>query len=342
MSLGHIFFTAANAVLPILLLILLGFGLKKAGWISEKFSKTGNKLVFNIFLPAMLFINVYDIEGISAIKWDVVLFVVAVICLLFILAIIIAMFSTKVPERRGVVMQCVYRSTFAIIGMPLAAALGGEEAMAITAVISAFSIPLYNLFSVIALTMFLKTADGKQRDFKAVFLDIIKNPLILSVALGFVMLGIRQLQAEILGELVFSLKSNLKFLYTALDNLKSIASPLALVVMGAQFEFSAVKGLFKEIAVGTISRVVIAPIVGIGLAVILSSHTNLLSCGVNDYPALVALYGSPMAVSAAVMAGQMHNDEQLATQLVVWTSVFSIFTVFLTVCIMMPAGLLAV
>ena len=342
MSLGHIFFTAANAVLPILLLILLGFGLKKAGWISEKFSKTGNKLVFNIFLPAMLFINVYDIEGISAIKWDVVLFVVAVICLLFILAIIIAMFSTKVPERRGVVMQCVYRSNFAIIGMPLAAALGGEEAMAITAVISAFSIPLYNLFSVIALTMFLKTADGKQRDFKAVFLDIIKNPLILSVALGFVMLGIRQLQAEILGEVVFSLKSNLKFLYTALDNLKSIASPLALVVMGAQFEFSAVKGLFKEIAVGTISRVVIAPIVGIGLAVILSSHTNLLSCGVNDYPALVALYGSPMAVSAAVMAGQMHNDEQLARQLVVWTSVFSIFTVFLTVCIMMPAGLLAV
>lgn len=342
MSLGHIFFTAANAVLPILLLILLGFGLKKAGWISEKFSKTGNKLVFNIFLPAMLFINVYDIEGISAIKWDVVLFVVAVICLLFILAIIIAMFSTKVPERRGVVMQCVYRSNFAIIGMPLAAALGGEEAMAITAVISAFSIPLYNFFSVIALTMFLKTADGKQRDFKAVFLDIIKNPLILSVALGFVMLGIRQLQAEILGEVVFSLKSNLKFLYTALDNLKSIASPLALVVMGAQFEFSAVKGLFKEIAVGTISRVVIAPIVGIGLAVILSSHTNLLSCGVNDYPALVALYGSPMAVSAAVMAGQMHNDEQLATQLVVWTSVFSIFTVFLTVCIMMPAGLLAV
>ena len=342
MSLGHIFFTAANAVLPILLLILLGFGLKKAGWISEKFSKTGNKLVFNIFLPAMLFINVYDIEGISAIKWDVVLFVVAVICLLFILAIIIAMFSTKVPERRGVVMQCVYRSNFAIIGMPLAAALGGEEAMAITAGISAFSNPLYNLFSVIALTMFLKTADGKQRDFKAVFLDIIKNPLILSVALGFVMLGIRQLQAEIFGEVVFSLKSNLKFLYTALDNLKSIASPLALVVMGAQFEFSAVKGLFKEIAVGTISRVVIAPIVGIGLAVILSSHTNLLSCGVNDYPALVALYGSPMAVSAAVMAGQMHNDEQLATQLVVWTSVFSIFTVFLTVCIMMPAGLLVV
>ena len=342
MGLGHVFFTAANAVLPILLLILLGYGLKKAGWVSGNFTKTGNKLVFNIFLPAMLFINVYDIDGIASIQWDVVLFVVAVICLLFVLAMLIAVVTTKVSERRGVLMQCVYRSNFAIIGMPLAAALGGDEAMAITAVISAFSIPLYNLFSVIALTMFLKDEHGNQRDFKAVFRGIITNPLILSVAAGFVLLGIRQLQAELWGEVIFSLKNDLKFLYTALSNLKSIASPLALVVMGAQFEFSAVKGMFKEIAVGTASRLVVAPVVGIGLAILLSANTGLLSCGVNEYPALVALYGSPMAVSAAVMAGQMGNDEQLATQLVVWTSVFSILTVFLTVCILMPAGLLAV
>ena len=341
MGLGHVFMTAANAVLPILLLILVGFTLRKIGWVSESFTKTGNKLVFNVFLPAMLFINVYDIDGISAIKWDVVLFVVAVICLLFILAIFIAVFATKIPERRGVIMQCVYRSNFAIIGMPLAAALGGDEAMAITAVISAFSIPLYNLFSVIALTMFLKDEQGNQRSLKAVILDIVSNPLILSVAAGFVFLGLRQLQTEWFGSVVFTLKGNLKFLYTALNNLKSIASPLALVVMGAQFEFSAVKGMFKEIAAGTLSRLVIAPVVGIGLAILLSARTGLLTCGPSEYPALVALYGSPMAVSAAVMAGQMRNDQQLATQLVVWTSVFSILTVFLTVCIMMPAGLLA-
>ena len=154
-------------------------------------------------------------------------------------------------------------------------------------------------------------------------------------------LGLRQLQTEWFGSVVFTLKGNLKFLYTALNNLKSIASPLALVVMGAQFEFSAVKGMFKEIAAGTLSRLVIAPVVGIGLAILLSARTGLLTCGPSEYPALVALYGSPMAVSAAVMAGQMRNDQQLATQLVVWTSVFSILTVFLTVCIMMPAGLLA-
>jgi len=341
MGLGHVFLTAANAVLPILLLILLGFCLKKAGWLSEKFTKTGNKLVFKIFLPAMLFINVYDIDAISSIQWDVVIFVMVAICLLFGLAVVIAVTTTPVPERRGVLAQCVYRSNYAIIGMPLAAAIGGQDALAITAVISAFSIPLYNFFSVIALTMFLKGEGGKKRDFKGVLKGIVTNPLIIAVAVGFVFLGLRQLQTELFGEVVFSLKGDLKFLYTALNNLKSIASPLALIVMGAQFEFAAVKGLFKEIAVGTVSRVVVAPVVGLGLAILLSKYTNLLSCGVNEFPALVALYGSPVAVSSAVMAGQMGNDEQLATQLVVWTSVFSIFTVFLTVCIMMPAGLLA-
>ena len=98
----------------------------------------------------------------------------------------------------------------------------------------------------------------------------------------------------------------------------------------------------KEIIVGTVWRIMIAPLIGIGGAVVLSSCTNWLSCGVNEYPALIALFGSPVAVSSAVMAGAMGNDEQLATQLVVWTCLCSIVTIFLEVCILMAAGLLAV
>jgi predicted permease len=76
--------------------------------------------------------------------------------------------------------------------------------------------------------------------------------------------------------------------------------------------------------------------------VALSLSTGLLSCGVQEYPALIAMFGSPVAVSSAVMAGSMGSDEQLATQLVVWTSIFSIFTIFAEVCILMMMGLLAV
>lgn len=337
MGLGNVFFTATNAVLPILLLILVGYILKNIGWLGKDFIKTGNKLVFNIFLPVMLFVNVYNIEGLASIQWDVVIYSCIVICLLFVIGYFVAIFSTKVPERRGVLMQSLYRSNYAIIGLPLAGALGGEQALAVTSILSAFAIPFFTLFSVISLTMFLH---GEKKEKKGMLKEIFLNPMLLGVAAGLVALGIRQLQNSIFGEVVFALDTHTKFLFTALDNIRGLTSPFALIIMGAQFEFSAVKSLLKEIVAGTLGRIVLAPLIGIGLAFVLSTYTNILSCGPNEYPALIALFGSPMAVSGAVMAIQMNNDEQLSTQLVVWPSLFSILTIFLTVCILMPAGLL--
>jgi predicted permease len=121
-----------------------------------------------------------------------------------------------------------------------------------------------------------------------------------------------------------------------------MASPFALMILGAQFDFSASRGMLREIIVGSVWRIILAPALAIGTAVLLSKYTPILNFGVNEYPALIALFGTPAAVSSAIMAGQMHNDQQLGTQLVVWTSLCSIPTMFLLVCIMMAAGLLAV
>ena len=145
-----------------------------------------------------------------------------------------------------------------------------------------------------------------------------------------------------LGSTVFTLKTQGKLLYTTLNNLKAIASPFALLVLGGQFEFSAVRGLLKEIVAGTLWRIVLAPLLGIGGAILLSGFSGYFNCGINEYPALIAMFGSPVAVSSAVMAGSMGGDEQLATQLVVWTSLLSIVTVFTEVCILMSMGLLSV
>lgn len=341
MELGFVLSTAFNAVVPILLLILLGYILRRMGFLNDNFLSIGKKLVFNVCLPVMLFVNIYDTEGFSSIKWDVVLYVLAIIVLFFIISFAVAVSATKIPERRGVLMQCFYRSNFAIIGLPLASALGGSEAMSMAAVLSAFSIPVFNIFAVISLTVFLDDSKGGKIDLKGILLNIAKNPLIIGVVSGLVCLGLRQLQTEIWGRVVLSLSRDLKFLYKTLEHLKSVTSPFALIVLGGQFEFSAVKGMFKEIAVGTVCRLIFAPLLGIGMAVLLSAKTPWFSCGVNEYPGMIALFGSPVAVSSAVMAGAMNNDEQLATQLVVWTSIGSILTIFLTVCIMLPAGLLA-
>jgi hypothetical protein len=363
----NILVTTINAVLPIVLLILLGYLLKRFKFLNDNFVKMGNKFVFKVCLPCMLFINIYDkMNSFADIRWDVVLYCVILICVIFALGLLTAILTTKQNKRRGVILQCSFRSNFAIIGLTLVERLGGDTGIA--GIISAFSIPVFNILAVVALSIFVgkdeqtltetslaENASGEKTEatpiarkksnvsVKGILLNIVKNPLIIGVVTGLVFVGIREIErAATGGSTPFRFDTQLKFLYTAVVDLKQIASPLALVVLGGQFEFSAVKGMTKEIIVGTAWRIIIAPLLGIGLAVLLSNYTNIISFDYTVYPTLIAVFGTPVAVSSAIMAGQMDNDEQLATQLVVWTSICSIATIFIMVFLLMSFGLVQV
>ena len=339
MRLATIFITAFNAVAPIVLMIALGYILRQKGMLGDGFLKNGNKLVFQLCLPSMLFVNVYSIGSLADIHWDIVLYGSAALCVFFLLGIGIALLATPDLKRRGVVLQCSFRSNFAIIGLPLAAALGGPEAEAVAAILSSVTVPLINILAVISLSMFVQ--GGGKISVKHILLDIVKNPLIQGVALGMLCLVLRWVQVEIGGEVLFALNRQTKFLYTVLTWLKNITTPLALLVLGGQFVFSAVKALKKEIIISTHCRLLLAPAIGI-IGAWVMSKIGLVVCGPAEYPALVALFGSPVAVSSAIMATQMKNDEQLATQLVVWTTLFSALTIFVIVCMLMALGLIAV
>ena len=69
MSLSTILITAVNALFPLIITILMGYMLKRKGFLTKEFLRVGNWIVFNICLPAMLFVNVYDIAGFAAINW---------------------------------------------------------------------------------------------------------------------------------------------------------------------------------------------------------------------------------------------------------------------------------
>lgn len=336
--LSTIFMTAFNAVMPIVLMIALGYVLHHRGVLGAEFLKNGNRLVFKIGLPAMLFVNVYSIESLGHIRWDIVFYCAFVILLVFLLGLVVAIGTTPVQTRRGVILQCIFRSNFAIIGLPLAAALGGAEAEATAAILSAVTIPLFNILAVIALSVF--RSKGGKIDVLHILRDIVKNPLIQGVVLGIVALTLRWVQMKAFGKVVFALNRETKFIYTLLTWLKAMTTPLALLVLGGQFTFSAVKGLRKEIVVATSCRLLLTPALGIGGAFVLT-YMGVISCGAQDYPALIALFASPVAVASAIMASQMENDEQLATQLVVWTTLLSGFTIFGISCLLMAFGLIA-
>lgn len=329
----NIFLYAANAVLPIVLIIALGYFLRRQNFYDEKFLKTANKLGFRVALPLLLFFNVYEIDGLSSINWSTVLYAVGAILTLFFLGLVFVLLFCKDNRQKGVLLQSSFRSNFAIIGIPLAQALGGDDTLAVVSVLSAFSIALFNVLAVISLTVFIKDENNNAPDGKAILIRIIKNPLIIAILLGLLCLAVRSVLP------VFSIKDSLPFLYSAISTVSKMASPLMLIVLGGQFSFEAISSLKKQIAFGTLIRIVVAPIIGVGGAFLLSS-AGLFSFDSNDYAAFIALFGSPIAVSSAVMAAEMHNDDQLAGQLVVWTSIGSAFTIFVGAIILKSANIL--
>ena len=143
---------AFNAVMPILLLVLLGYVLRSVGFAGEEFFKKANTLVFRVFLPALLFCNVYDIETLSDVHWGDVGYIALIVVLLAVIGVLLA--AAFVPERlqKGPFIQCVFRSNCAILGIPLAQSLGGTPAVAFTAVATAVTIPLFNTLAVIVLS----------------------------------------------------------------------------------------------------------------------------------------------------------------------------------------------
>ncbi len=333
------FFFAINSIMPIILVILLGYILKQVDFLDANFLKTANKLVFRVALPTYLFYNIYSVESFGSVNWGIVLYSTLLVFVIFAAGIVSTCIFTKDNKKRGALLQCVFRSNFAIIGVTLAESMGGTNSVAAAAVISAFSIPLFNILAVISLSIFNEDT-SKGIDFGKIIKSILKNPLIRGVCLGIIVLLIRGAIPVKDGELVFSIKKDMPFLYGAVKNVGAIASPLALIVLGGQFKFSAVRSLAKDICFGVVWRLIIAPIIGIGGLLLLSHYTDLVEVSYVEMPAVIALYCTPVAVASAIMAEEMNSHGELARQLVVWTSLISIFTMFIAVVVLRSVGVL--
>lgn len=311
------FLFAVNAVAPIVLMVVIGYALKHMKLIGDGMATAMNKLVFRVFLPCMLFLNVYRIEEFARIDFTYIWYAMGIILLIFLLFIPLVMWLTKDNSQRGPMLQAVFRSNFALVGIPLATSLFNEEGGVIATLLSAFSIPLFNILAVICLTVF---GNSGRINVKKILLGIVKNPLIQSIALGGVCLAVRVLLKK--QGIEFRL-SDIKPIYSVIEQLSKVATPLALLVLGAQFELSAVPTLKKQIIFGVTTRILIVPVIGIGVAYLIGHFSGA------HFAAFVALFSTPVAVSSVPMSQEMGADTRLAGQLVVWTTLFSAFSIFL-------------
>ena len=326
---------AVNAVFPIVLMVVIGYVIKLIGFVNEDFIKRANKLVFRVFLPAMLFLNVYKINNLADIDFGYVGYVIGVTLVVFFIMLALVIKITPDDDKRGTLLQGTFRSNYALVGIPLATALFDAPGAAVATLLSVALIPTYNVLAVTSLSIFRKGSDDKKGALgiiKRVGLGILKNPLILSIAAGCVALLIR----------IFFVRFGVDFrlsdvtpVYKVLESLSAVATPLSLIVLGGQFEFSAIKSLRREIIIGTLVKGAIVPLLALGFAYFFLRQ----SFSGAHFAAFVAAFATPTGVSTVPMAQELDGNVTLAGQLVVWTTLLSGFVIFLASFVLKLVGI---
>ena len=310
-----------NVIAPVFFLMVLGYLLVNYTSLADrKLTKQANAIVFKIFLPCMLFYNVYQSDIGAEIHSRIKLCIWAAggLLILFVLLCLIVPKVVKQENQQGVVIQGIFRSNYVIFGVAVVQNMYGVKSTTTAAILSAILVPMYNFLAVVALSIF---GEKRETDWKKIILDIVKNPLIISSVLGiiFSLLGIRLPTA----------------VDTTVQDLAKLSTPIAFMILGGDLDFSKVRGNLKVASVVLTIKLVILPLIMIPMIVMMGYRDADLLSG-------LLAYQTPVAVSSYIMAQQAGADGQLAGQLVVFSSVLSIFTLFVTILILRTMGLLGI
>lgn len=305
-----------NVIAPLFFLMVIGYLIANYTDLADKdLLKKANTLVFKVFLPCMLFKNIYRSNIREQMQGGLCIFAAGSLLLLFALLCLIVPRVVKKENQQGVVIQGIFRSNYVIFGVAVVENMYGSANTATAAILSAVLVPMYNFLAVIALSFF---GGKRERDLKKVIIGILKNPLILASVLGIIasLSGIKLPKAA----------------DTTLNDLAKLATPIAFLILGGDFDFSKIKGNLKTAGCVILVKMVLLPLIFIPIVVAMGYRNS-------DLLAALLAYQTPVAVSSYIMAQQAGADEQLAGQLVVFSSIVSIFTLFVTIFILRQMGL---
>jgi predicted permease len=296
-------FLSLKVVFPLCVLMTLGYVLKRLMKLNEVTLKQTNQLVFKVFLPVMLFVNVYNSDLSADFSLSLLIYVMVTIIMCFL--VLLFLIPKIEPDRRksSVMIQGIYRSNYVLFGIPVTAAVYGADKIGMTTILAAVTVPLFNVLAVIVFEVFR----GGKMNIKKTLSGIITNPLIIASFLGVVFL-------------LFKIPVPTLAMDT-IENIGGLATPLALIVLGATFEFKSMEKYRKQLTIAVLGKLVIVPGIFLMIGILLHFRTvNLVT--------LMALFASPTAVSSFTMADQMGGDGELAGEVVVLTSAFSVLTIF--------------
>lgn len=299
------FIYSINVTLPIFLVMVIGYGLKQKGMLNDSFVAVANKFNFNVTLPFLLFRDISAVDIKAVFDGRYVLFCALVSTMCFWLIWGVAKLFVKDDSIRGAFVQASFRGSAAVMGLAFIQNMYGTSVMAPLMIVG--SVPLYNMFSVIVLTFeATETASlDKKKKMKQAAVNIAKNPIILSILLGLVV-GIIGIDFPTIVD-------------KTVNSVAQMATPLALITIGAGFEGRKALAKMKPTVVASMIKLVIQPLIFLPVAAYLGFAGEKMI-------GILVMLAAPTTPSCYIMAKNMHNDEVLSASVVVTTTLLAAFT----------------
>lgn len=310
------FIYSINATMPVFLVMILGWCLKKLQFVTDEFVTVADKLVFKVALPVVVFRDIAAADLSKDFEWKFVLFCFLGTCVFFGVTWLFAELCIKDKSMIGSFVQGAFRGSAAILGLAFAENIYGSSGLVPMMIVA--SIPLFNIFSVIVLMRSANAGEtNKKLVLKKTLCGILTNPIIIGIFAGIPFALLRVEFPTIIAK--------------ALNSVGSLSTPLALIAIGAGFSTGKALEKWKPTVVASVIKLVIIPGIFLPLAVWMGFRNE-------ELVALLILTGAPTTVSSYIMAKNMENDSTLASGIVVLTTLLSSVTLTAIIFVLKSCG----
>lgn len=307
------FLSTLETTLPVFAMVFMGLGLRRLGWIDAAFINTASALVFRATLPTLVFLSIVQADLGATFNPALLGFFLAATLASFALSWLWALRAVSVPDR-GVYVQGAFRGNCGIVGLALAASLYGDYGLSAGGLLLGVVIISYNVLSVIVLTTYLP---GQRTSWARILEDIVRNPLILAVAIAV--------------PFAWSGWKLPGWLMTSGDYFASLTLPLALMCIGGTLSLSAIRTDRKPALSASTLKMVVLPVI-CTLAAWLAGFEGA------ELGLMFLFFASPTAAASFVMVKALGGNERLAANIVALTTLLASVTVTLGVFALRTAG----
>jgi len=309
------FILSVGIVVPIFLVMFLGYFLRCKEITNDAFVQKGNFLVFKVILPANLFLTVYNQNVGEIIDIPFILFTVTATIIAFGTSWLGAHFFMKDRGAIGAFVHSAFRGNFVILGLPVMTNFLGAENIGKAALVILFTIPLYNVLAILVLSV--TGESDKKVSPKTVLKGIATNPLTVGIMLGFIMSMARTFFD--FPNLPLPISGTIGILEDTVASVTRMTTPLALICLGGGLELSKYNPKIKYGVWAAALKTIFQPLV-------LVSAAYLFGFRDNDLAIILITFAVPAAITSYTMTVQMGGDHYVGATSVMFSTLFSVFT----------------